>query len=128
MATVRDYMASQLTVLAPDEGVINAMRRMLEARISGAPVVDTHGNLVGILTQRDCLTVAYRASYHGEPAGVVANYMTREVETVPVDMDLVEVIGRFFERPHRRFAVVDGNQLVGLITRRDVLRAVLELA
>lgn len=128
MATVRDYMATELTVLSPDEPVLRAMRRMLDARISGAPVVDGHGNLVGILTQRDCLTVAYRTSYHGEPAGNIESYMTRDVETVPADMDLVDVIGRFYERPHRRFAVVEGNQLVGLISRRDVLRAVLELA
>jgi CBS domain-containing protein len=128
MATVRDYMATDLTILSPEEGVLSAMRRMLDARISGAPVVDPHGNLVGILTQRDCLTVAYRTSYHGEPAGNVAGYMTRDVETVPAHMELVEVIGRFYERPHRRFAVLEGNQLVGLISRRDVLRAVLELA
>lgn len=128
MATVRDHMATDLIVLSPDEPVLRAMRRMLDARISGAPVLDAHGNLVGILTQRDCLTVAYRTSYHGEPAGKVQDYMTREVETVPADMDLVEVIGRFFERPHRRFAVVENDQCVGLITRRDVLRAVLDLA
>ncbi|NNL68292.1 MAG: CBS domain-containing protein [Myxococcales bacterium] len=128
MATVRDYMATELTVLSPDEGVLQAMRRMLDARVSGAPVVDEHGSLVGILTQRDCLMVAYRTSYHGEPAGKVADSMTQTVETVPADTDLVEVIGYFFERPHRRFAVVEGNQLVGVISRRDVLRAVLELA
>lgn len=128
MACVRDYMTSHPVVLSPDEPVLGAMRRMLDGRISGAPVVDPHGSLVGILTQRDCLTVVYRTSYHGEAAGAVRDYMTSPVETIPAEMDVVEVIGRFFEAPHRRFPVVEGNQLVGVISRRDVLRAALELA
>lgn len=127
MATVRDYMATELTVLSPDQAVLRAMRLMLEQRISGAPVVDAHGNLVGLLTQRDCLSVAFQTSYHGQAAGSVADYMTSQVETVPVETTLVEVIERFYRSPHRRFPVVDGNQLVGQISRSDVLRAVLEM-
>ncbi len=128
MTTVRDYMATELTLLSPDEGALKAMRRMLDVQISGAPVVDEHGSLVGILTQRDCLTIAYRTSYHGETAGIVADYMTREVVTIPVDTDWVEALGRFFESPYRRFPVVERNQLVGVISRRDLLRAMLDLA
>jgi CBS domain-containing protein len=54
--------------------------------------------------------------------------MTREVATISADTDLVEALGRFFESPHRRFAVVEGNQLIGVISRRDLLRALLDLA
>ena len=128
MPAVRDYMTRNLTVLAPDQDVIQAMKTMLEQQISGAPVVDPHGNLVGLLTQRDCLTIAYQSSYHGQLAGKVSEFMTTEVDTVPVDMSLVEVIELFYQSPHRRFPVMDGNQLVGQLSRRDVLRAVLDLA
>jgi CBS domain-containing protein len=125
-AKVRDFMATRLVVLSPDQQVLSAMRIMLEHRISGAPVVDAHGSLVGVLTQRDCLSVAFQASYHGDAAGRVAQYMTPEVETVPADMALVEVIEKFYRSQRRRFPVMQGNQLVGQISRRDVLRAVLE--
>jgi len=128
MSVVRDYMAENLTVLAPDQDVTQAMRTMLDQGISGAPVVDPHGNLVGLLTQRDCLTVAYQASYHGELAGKVSEFMSTEVDTVSAEMSLVEVIELFYQSPHRRFPVMQGNQLVGQISRRDVLRAVLDLA
>lgn len=128
MPVVRDYMARDLTVLSPDEDMAQAMKTMLEQRISGAPVVDAHGNLVGVLTQRDCLTVAYRAAYHGQLAGRVSEFMTRSPETVPADLPLIEVIGRFYHAAYRRFPVMEGNQLVGQISRRDVLRAVLELS
>jgi CBS domain-containing protein len=125
---VRDYMATELTVVAPEQDVLRAMRLLLERGVSGAPVIDAQGNLVGLLTQRDCMTVAFQTAYHGDAAGSVAEYMTREVETVPVQTTLVEVVERFYRSPHRRFPVMDGNQLVGQISRRDVLRAVLALA
>lgn len=121
-------MTRDLTVLSPDQDITEAMALMLDRKISGAPVVDPHGNLVGLLTQRDGLTVAYQASYHGELSGKVSEFMTKSVETVPASMPLVEVIERFYRSPHRRFPVMDGNQLVGQISRRDVLRAVLDLA
>lgn len=126
MATVRDYMSTELTVLSPEQDVLRAMQQMLDAHVSGAPVVDARGNLVGLLTQRDCLTVAYQTSYHGEAAGKVADYMSSEVETVLADTTLVEVVERFYRSSYRRFPVMEGNQLVGQISRRDVLRAVLE--
>ncbi len=123
----RDYMATKLIVLSPELPILHAMRILLDGRVSGAPVVDAHGNLVGLLTQRDCLTVAYEASYYGDPAGTVADYMTREVDSVRAETSVVELIGRFFRSTHRRFPVMEGNQLVGMISRRDILRAVLEL-
>jgi CBS-domain-containing membrane protein len=58
----------------------------------------------------------------------VRDCMTREVETVPAEMDVVEGIGRCCEAADRRSPVVEGGRLAGVISRRDVLRAVLELA
>ena len=128
MATVSDFMEAQLTILSPNQDVLDAMRVMLDAQISGAPVVDDHGNLVGVLTQRDCLSVAFQTGYHGERAGTVREYMTFPVETVSPGLSLVEVLEKFLRSPHRRFPVLQENQLVGQISRRDVLRAVLEMA
>lgn len=127
MPDVRDYMSTALVVLSPEQDVLRAMRLLLDHRISGAPVVDGQGNLLGLLTQRDCLAVAFQTGYHGDAAGKVSDYMTSDVETVRADTSLVEVIGRFYRSPHRRFPVMDRNRLVGIISRRDVLRAVLEL-
>jgi len=127
MTRVRDVMAKQLTVLAPEEDALRAMRTLLDRQLSGAPVVDAQGNLVGLLTQRDCLDIAYQVHYHGGAAGRVADHMTVEVETVSADMTLVDVIDRFRRSPHRRFPVLEDHRLVGQISRRDVLRATLEL-
>lgn len=125
--TARDYMSQRLVVFSPDMDVGRAMEVLLEQQISGAPVVDGAGVLVGLLTERDCFAVAVNASYHQHPGGKVADYMTRDVETVPADLDIVAVMERFLRGPYRRFPVVEEGRLVGLISRRDVLRAILEL-
>jgi CBS domain-containing protein len=123
----RDVMTRELVTLSPDTDVLVAMRLLLEHRISGAPVIDARGNLVGMLTQRDCLRVAYAASYHQEPAGAVARYMAQPVATIPADLDLVEVIGVFLRSPYRRFPVLEDNRVVGIVSRRDALSAATSL-
>jgi predicted transcriptional regulator len=127
MPTVRDFMSTELLVLAPDQDVLRAMQVLLDRSVSGAPVVDARGNLVGLLTQRDCLSVALEAGYYADVAGKVEDYMTREVETVSAGMTLIEIIEKFYRSSWRRFPVLDENQLVGQISRRDVLRAFLEI-
>lgn len=127
MPSVGDFMSKNLTVLSPDQNVVRAMQILVDEQISGAPVVDAHGNLIGLLTQRDCLTAAFKTGYHGETAGKVADYMTREVETVSAGMPLIEMIEKFYRSPRRRFPVLEENQLVGQISRRDVLSAFLEM-
>ncbi len=126
-ATAADYMSSPLVTLEPDMDVLEAMQRLLDEGISGAPVVDSRGNLLGILTQRDCLDVAVQASYHQEPGGAVSDYMTRNVETLPASARVIEVIEAFRQSRYRRFPVMKGSRLVGQISRRDILRAILEL-
>jgi len=126
-ATAGDYMSTRLSTLEPQMDVLEAMQRLLDEGISGAPVVDSRGNLLGILTQRDCLGVAVQAAYHQEPAGPVSKYMTQNVDTMPASASLVEVIEAFRQSRYRRFPVMEGNRLVGQISRRDILRAILEL-
>ncbi len=125
---VKDYMAANLVTLKPDMQVLDAIAALVEARIAGAPVVDNHGNLVGMLSELDCMQVGLNASYHGEWGGRVSEYMTPKVITVPADMSIIDLARRFQESRLRRFPVLDGTRLVGQISRRDVLRALLAIA
>jgi CBS domain-containing protein len=120
---VKDYMAANLITFTPEMDVMVAVNLLVEKRISGAPVLDEHGNLVGILSERDCVRVALETCYHGEQAGVVADYMNRDVHTVDGDMSILELARLFVDKPFRRYPVIDGNRLAGQISIRDVLRA-----
>ena len=125
--TARDYMATDVVALKPETELHRAMRVLLDNDISGAPVVDGQGNLVGLLTEKDCFTAAFEASYHRELTGAVSQYMTTSVETMGAETEIVEVVERFLHSRYRRFPVVVDGRLVGQISRRDVLRALEDL-
>lgn len=127
MPTVRDYMVSDPIVLTPGMSIHDARRLLVAHQISGAPVVDERGNLVGILTERDVIGAMIRASYHQDPGSSVANCMTREVATLEAEMAIEEAAELFMESRWRRFPVVSRNRMVGLLGRADVLRAVEDL-
>ncbi len=76
-----------------------------------------------MLTERDFIEVALNAGYFDERGGSVAEFMTQDVETVGPDDSLVDVAARFVSSPFRRYPVVEDGRLVGIIARRDVLRA-----
>ncbi len=120
---VRDYMAASLVVLAPEMEILRAIHLFVENRISGAPVTDKHGNLVGVLSELDCMRVALNAGYYEELGGHVEEYMSRDVRTVEADTSIIALAQMFLDSPYRRYPVIDNNRLVGQISRRDVLRA-----
>ena len=88
----------------------------------------TVATLVRILTEKDFLKTTLSSGYHGEPGGRVSDYMTADVETVPPDMNLFELIDLFLNSNYHRFPVVLNSELVGFISRRDVLKAMFNLS
>lgn len=126
-AKARDYMARNLVVLAPEMDVLHAIGIFVEKQISGAPVLDRFGTLVGMLSEKDCMRIALAAGYYGEWGGRVEEYMHAPVATIDADMPIVEVAQLFAEREYRRYPVTEDARLVGQISRSDVLRALQEI-
>lgn len=123
-AKVKDYMAANLITLSPDMEVMQAISVLLKNRISGAPVIDTMDNMVGILSEKDCLKVALEAGYNEGRGGKVSDYMSKKVATVNADDSIIDIAKIFIETPFKRFPVIDDNRLVGQISRRDALKAI----
>ena len=122
---VRDSMVSKPVLFTRDMDLLDAVSVLVYRRISGAPVVDERGSLIGVLTERDFLKAALVAGYHGESAGRVGDCMTREVQAVNADDSLLDVATAFSETNYRGFPVMEDNRVVGYITRRHVLRVVI---
>jgi CBS domain-containing protein len=118
-------MAANLVTFSPDQDIHDAVKRLVEKRISGGPVVDKRGTLVGILSEKDCFKVMLNAAYHDHWGGKVSDFMNAPVETVDPDMRMIEFVELFLHAPYRRYPVMKNNRLVGQISRRDVLRALL---
>ncbi len=126
--TAREFMSGSLLTLSPDTELMDAIAQLVDRQISGAPVVDGQGNLVGVLTEKDCIAGALGAGYYGEAGGRVENFMSKKVESVNADDSLMDIARRFIDGRYRRFPVLDEQRLVGLISRRDVLRAILKIS
>jgi CBS domain-containing protein len=123
----REYMSASLVTFHPDMDVLQAIQALVEHRISGAPVVDETGNVVGVLSQKDCLKVALSAGYYGESGGRVSEFMSRNARTVDADTSILEVAEMFMQDEYRRYPVMEDNRLIGQISRHDVLRALATL-
>ncbi len=124
---VRDYMATRLFTLEPTTEILHAMHLLVENDISGAPVIDEHGRLVGMLTERDFMRVALEASYYEDYGGQVEGYMSKDVVTIDPEESIVALARRFMDSAYRRYPVLENERLVGQISRRDVMRALDEL-
>jgi CBS domain-containing protein len=121
-----DIMATKLHTLAPDTRVSDAMDIFLKKRISGAPVLDGD-RLVGVISEKDCMRFLLDGLMTHAPDATVASLMSKDVETITPDVSLLVIAEIFFSQPYRRLPVVEDGQLVGQVSRRDVLRAMQEL-
>ena len=124
--TVDDYMARDLITFMPGDDIHMAVNVLLDERLSGAPVVDRRGRLVGVLSKKDCFEVVYNSSYHQEWGGRVEEYMTREVTTIESGTDIIKAADLFMSSSFRRFPILRNGRMTGQISRADLLRALEE--
>ena len=111
------------------QSVLEVMETLLKYRISGGPVVNQQNELIGIISEGDCIKQISESRYYNQPMEnmTVENYMAKEVETVSPDMHLFDVANKFLSLKKRRFPVCEQGKLIGLISQKDVLKAALEI-
>ncbi|MEJ2514405.1 MAG: CBS domain-containing protein [Gammaproteobacteria bacterium] len=128
--TARDYMSRNFLSFTPDMDVLEAMGAIVEHNISGGPVIDRFGNLVGGLTEIDCLRAAIEAGYHDTRGGKVREYMRPDPVTVDVDDSLMDIARMFRGEAdyYRGFPVMKNNRVVGRIGLRQVLRGLQDMS
>ncbi len=122
---ISEYMDTSVPTLSPETQIMAAVDFLLHHKVTGAPVVDSSGRLVGIITETDLLKLLTEGA-QGEPAAeaTVAEFMTTNVITVPPAVDIYYVAGMFIANKFRRLPVVEDGKIVGAITRYDLLRVV----
>jgi len=123
MLTARDIMTEDVVTIRPTASVRSAIELLLSEQISGLPVVDENNKLVGIVTEFALLATAYDNAITKDS---VAQHMTTEVLTFDINDPIRKVADLFIVHRVRRAPVMDGGRIVGLISRRDVLKAVYE--
>jgi CBS domain-containing protein len=125
--SIEQHMATDLVSLSPGDDILHAMRVLLDNNFSGAPVLDEAGKLIGILSMKDCMEIVYNTAYHQDWGGKVEQYMSHEVEHIEADTSILSAAEKFLNSNFRRFPVLRNGQLVGQISRHDILRALDQL-
>lgn len=126
---ISEYMDTAVPTLSPETRIMEAVDFLLRHQVTGAPVVDSTGRLVGIITETDLLKLLTEG-IRGEPPteATVAEFMTADVITVPPTVDIYYIAGMFLANKFRRLPIVEDGKIVGAITRYDLLRVVRKLS
>jgi CBS domain-containing protein len=122
---IDDFMTRNLATATEEMDLLALVDMLLRRGISGAPVVDGSGHLIGMVSEHDCLQAILVGTYQGDVGGSVSDVMASSVETIRLGTSIVEAANQMVTSGRRRLPVVDHeNRLVGQISRSDLLRAV----
>ena len=126
---VEDIMSRDLILFTPDQTIHEVMQKFIKYRISGGPVVNETGNLIGVISEADCMKEISESRYFNLPIldKNVSHFMTSTVDTIDSSKTIFEAASKFFKTSRRRFPVLDKNKLVGQISRKDIVIATLNM-
>ena len=127
---VGDYMTTKLVTFRPDQSILEVMEKFAKHHISGGPVLDDNGFLVGIISEADCMKQISESRYFNQPIleKNVEHFMTKNVQTIPHDISIFDAAGIFAQHNRRRLPVMRNGILVGQISRKDIVIAALKLS
>ncbi len=127
--TVNDYMTRKLITFRPEQSVEEVIHSLIRHKISGGPVVNDRNELVGIISEGDCIKQISESRYHNLPMEnrKVEQHMIKDVETIDGNMNIFDAANKFLNDKRRRFPILENGKLVGQISQRDILKATMEL-
>ena len=125
--SVEKYMVplSKMITFKPEQPIQDVIKIIVDKKISGAPVLNDQGGLVGLISEKDCLRIIVDQAYNNLPAETrkVSDYMTAKVQSLSPKTNVVEAAKEFLNSPFRRFTIVENGKLIGQVSRRDILTA-----
>lgn len=126
---VKDYMTRKLITFKPDQSVEEVIQGLIKNRISGAPVINDNNELVGMISEGDCIKQISDSRYYNMPMAhrTIENCMVKNVDTIDGDLNVFDAANKFLEAKRRRFPIIEDGKLVGQISQKDVLKAAIKL-
>ncbi|MBC3758162.1 MULTISPECIES: CBS domain-containing protein [Hyunsoonleella] len=126
---VSDYMTRDLITFTPDQTIEEVMQTLITNRISGGPVVNDKYELIGIISEGDCIKEISESRYYNMPMHdkTIERFVTPNVDTIDGNMNIFDAANEFLKAKHRRFPIVENGKLVGQISQKDVLKAAMKL-
>jgi CBS domain-containing protein len=123
LACAQDIMTKDLITIKETTPVREAIQIILQKKISGLPVVSDDMLLIGIVTEKDLLGLSF---YDNVENSTAADVMTREIISMPQETDLLDVCDFFMNNNYKRLPIVCNKKLIGIISRKDILKYILK--
>ncbi len=122
---VSDFMTTKLITFRPEQSVEDVIDSLINNKISGGPVVNDKNELVGIISEGDCIKHISESRYYNMPPenDKIENRMVKNVETIDGNMNIFDAANKFLSDKRRRFPIVEDGKLVGQISQKDILKA-----
>lgn len=124
MVKANAIMKTDVVTVTKGEDICEAIRIMILNNVTGLPVVEDDGTIVGIITEKDVLKLLYSAP---DKSGTVEEFMTSNVVCFEQDTPLGEITDCLMMNRFRRVPIVHGGKLVGIISRKDIIRYISSL-
>ena len=126
---VSDYMTRNLVTFKSNQRIEEVINAIIKYRISGGPVVNEKNELIGVISEGDCIKQISESRYYNMPMGdnTVEKYMVQNVETIDGNMNIFDAANKFLDSIRRRFPIIENGKLVGQISQKDILKAALSL-
>lgn len=127
---VSDYMTKKLITFKPEDSLDHVIHLLIANKISGGPVINDQNELIGIISETDCIKHVSESKYYNMPSdsdNTVAKKMNSNVDTIDKDMNIFDAASKFINSKRRRFPVVENGKLIGQISQKDVLKAALKI-
>jgi|TARA_B110000116_G_scaffold8073_1_gene6898 CBS domain-containing protein len=127
---VSDYMTKKLITFKPSDSLDHVINLLIKNKISGGPVVNDKNELIGIISEGDCMKHISDSKYYNMPMdsdNTVEKNMASEVETIDKNMNIFDAATKFISSKRRRFPIVENGKLIGQISQKDILKAALKM-
>jgi len=126
MLQAKDVMTKYVITIHPDASLDEAIHRLIEKEISGMPVIEENGKMVGIISEKDILDFfAFSRDLHNIK---VKDVMTKNVISFSPETAVEKIALSIGLNKFRRAPILDGDRLVGIVSRRDIIRVALRIS
>lgn len=126
---VKDYMSRDVITFRKSDSIYSAMQELLKKQISGAPVINKSGKVVGIISETDMMKNIVDSQYYNMPISKtnVSKYMKKSVDYISPNATIFEAASEFIKLKRKRFPVMISDKIVGIISRVDIISAAISI-
>lgn len=125
MSEISRLMSTDVVTVGPDTTILGAAKVLVKQNITGLPVVDKENRLLGIVSEKDLLTLVYslatKSYTSNDSPKTVEEVMAKDVVTFDKDDPVDDVIECLMNSNFRRVPILSGDKLVGIVSRKDLL-------